>query len=302
MSPSSPRHRGASGDAVPLLRPSADTRAASIALVDLGRARNTSPLADRVVLWRRRASRALVPAIILAVWQLVSVLGWVSADVLPPPTAIGAAYYELISTGELQDAIPTSLTRSLIGLLLGGTTGLLLGLFAGLWRVGEELFDAPLQMLRTIPFIALIPLFIIWFGIGEDAKIALITAATVFPMYLNTYAGVRGVDHKLIEAGKIFGLSDRGIAVRIILPTALPSILVGLRYSAGVSLLALVAAEHINARSGIGYILVNANQNQRADIIIAGVIVYAFLGIALDLIMRIIERLALPWRPNIVLA
>lgn len=282
--------------------PGHSSAVAPIKLVDLGHSQAPGALAVGLRRWRRHASRALVPAFILAVWQAVSVLGWVSPEVLPPPTAIGSAYYELVSTGELQDAIPTSLTRSLIGLLLGGTTGLVLGLFAGLWRIGEELFDALLQMLRTVPFIALIPLFIIWFGIGEDAKIALITAATVFPMYLNTYSGVRGVEQKLIEAGRIFGLSDRGIALRIILPTALPSILVGLRYAAGVSLLALVAAEQINARSGIGFILVNANQNQRADIIIAGVIVYAFFGIALDLIMRLIERAALPWRPNLVLA
>jgi sulfonate transport system permease protein len=162
--------------------------------------------------------------------------------------------------------------------------------------------DAPLQMLRTIPFIALIPLFITWFGIGEGAKIAVILAATIFPMYLNTYAGVRGVDPKLLEAASVFGLSSRQVALRIILPTALPSILVGVRYASAVALLALVVAEQINAQNGIGYILVNANQNQRADIIIAGILVYAALGIVTDLIMRTLEHLALPWRPRFELA
>jgi len=239
---------------------------------------------------------------LLALWQMSASAGWISTDALPPPSAIVSAFQDLIASGDLQSAIPTSLARSLVGLVLGASTGLALGLFAGLWRVGEGLFDAPMQMLRTVPFIAMIPLFIIWFGIGEDAKIALIYAATIFPVYLNTYAGVRGVDRKLIEAGQVFGLSHFGIAVRIILPTALPSILVGLRYAAGVALLALVAAEQINAQSGIGYILLNANQNQRTDIILAGIIVYAALGIIIDIVMRWVERISLPWRPSIVLA
>ncbi|MFG1280014.1 ABC transporter permease [Xanthobacter autotrophicus] len=271
-------------------------------LVDLSQPRPAGRARSHVTTVSRLLSRALVPAVLLGAWQAVVDLGLVSPETLPSPTQIGAAYGELIRTGELQSAIPTSLARALVGLLLGATTGLGLGLFAGLWRVGEELFDAPLQMLRTIPFIAMIPLFIIWFGIGEEAKIALIFGATIFPVYLNTYAGVRGVDQKLIEAAKVFGLSHRLIAVRVIIPTALPSILVGLRYAAGVSLLALVAAEQINARAGIGYILISANQNQRTDIIIAGIIIYALLGIVIDLIMRVVERLALPWRPSLVLA
>lgn len=274
----------------------------ALVLVDLSRRPGASPARSRFSSSFRLLSRALVPALILGVWQASSDLGVVAPETLPSPTEIISAYAELIRTGELQSAIPTSLARALTGLALGAATGLLLGLFAGLWRVGEELFDAPLQMLRTIPFIAMIPLFIIWFGIGEQAKIALIFGATIFPVYLNTYAGVRGVDQKLIEAARVFGLSHRLIATRVIIPTALPSILVGLRYAAGVSLLALVAAEQINARSGIGFILINANQNQRTDVIIAGIIVYALLGIVIDLVMRVVERLALPWRPSLVLA
>lgn len=290
-------------DAAPARTPGAHAPGpAAPVLVDLSRKPGASPARSRFASGFRLLSRALVPALILGAWQASANLGLVSPETLPAPTEIIAAYAELIRTGELQSAIPTSLARALAGLLLGAGTGLVLGLFAGLWRVGEELFDAPLQMLRTIPFIAMIPLFIIWFGIGEQAKIALIYGATIFPVYLNTYAGVRGVDQKLIEAARVFGLSPRLIATRVIIPTALPSILVGLRYAAGVSLLALVAAEQINARSGIGFILINANQNQRTDIIIAGIIVYALLGIVIDLIMRVVERFALPWRPSLVLA
>ncbi|MFE1601040.1 ABC transporter permease [Methylobacterium sp. ID0610] len=272
------------------------------ALVNLPSDATAPGPATRLARGRRLASRALAPLLLLAAWQLASATGLVAREVLPAPTDVAAAYGELISTGELQEALPASLARSLVGLALGGGVGLLLGLGAGLWQVGEELFDAALQMLRTVPFIAMIPLFIIWFGIGEGAKIALITAATIFPVYLNTYAGVRGVDPKLIEAARVFDLAPRAIALRVILPTALPSILVGLRYAAGVALLALVAAEQINARSGIGYILINANVNQRADVIVAGIILYALLGIVIDLIMRGVERLALPWRGKLVLA
>jgi len=251
--------------------------------------------------WRGRVLRVGVPLLILLAWQLSATLGLVAPEVLPPPTAIYAAFVELLTLGDLQEALPVSLSRSLTGLAIGGTAGLALGLFAGLWRTGEEIFDAPLQMLRTIPFIALVPLFIVWFGIDEFAKIVVITAATIFPMYLNTYAGVRGVDPKLIEAARTFDLRDRQTIRHVILPVALPSVLVGLRYAAGVSLLALVVAEQINAHSGLGYILNVANMNQRSDIIIVGILVYAALGITTDLVMRGLERLALPWRPNIAL-
>ena len=256
----------------------------------------------RLELFRARGLRIGVPFLILLAWQLMSITGAIAPETLPPPSVILSALKELVADGELQSAIVVSLSRAFTGLLIGGGVGLIAGLFAGLWKVGEEIVDAPLQMLRTIPFIALIPLFITWFGIGEGAKVAVIIAASIFPMYLNTYAGVRGVDAKLLEAASVFGLSRFRLAWRIILPTALPAILVGLRYSSGIALLALVVAEQINAQSGIGYILVNANQNQRADIIIAGILVYAALGIVTDLIMRAIEHIALPWRPHFAIS
>jgi sulfonate transport system permease protein len=293
---------------------------ANAARIDLAESRKPSGPADnadlidlspRPAVTRQRAAwaraqglllRATAPIGILAIWQTVSAFGLVPPEVLPSPSDIVSAFLELIRLGQLQAALPVSLGRALVGLGIGGTAGLIVGLFAGLWRVGEGLFDAPLQMLRTIPFIALVPLFITWFGIEELAKVLVIIAATIFPMYLNTYSGVRGVDPKLIEAARIFGLSHRQTAWHVILPMALPSILVGLRYAAGTALLALVVAEQINASSGIGYILNNANMNQRSDIIIAGILVYAVLGIAIDVVMRLLEHLMLPWRPKLALA
>lgn len=284
----------------PLERPGA--RGTNTSLIDLPTRAAVRRGTQRRAALRSRSLRIGVPVTLVVLWQLASSLQLIAPETLPPPSVIFAALKELIADGELQSAIGVSLVRAATGLAIGGGIGLIAGLLAGLWRIGEEVIDAPLQMLRTIPFIALIPLFITWFGIGEGAKVAVILAATIFPMYLNTYAGVRGVDPKLLEAASVFGLSGRQVAWRIILPTALPAILVGVRYASAVALLALVVAEQINAQNGIGYILVNANQNQRADIIIAGILVYATLGIVTDLVMRALEHLALPWRPRFELA
>lgn len=251
--------------------------------------------------WRGRLLRFLVPVALILLWQLSSALGWASEFTLPPPSTILDAYRELWEGNDLQDALPISLKRAGIGLFFGVAIGLALGLVAGLWRLGEEIFDAPMQMLRTIPFIAVMPLFITWFGIDEQPKLILIAAATVFPVYLNTYHGVRGVDKKLVETGQTFGLSGWRLATRVILPTALPSALTGIRYAAGVALLALVLAEQLNAREGIGYILNNANQNQRPDIVIAGILIYAILGILVDVVMRLVEHFSLPWRPRVTI-
>lgn len=240
--------------------------------------------------------RALIPVLLIALWQLASSTGVVSEFVLPAPVSVLSAYRELLQSGDLQDALKISLARAALGLLLGGGAGLLLGVAAGLSKSAERGFDTVLQMLRTIPFIALVPIFVVWFGIGELSKIALIVGAAISPMYLSTYHAIRGIDPKLLELGRTFRLT-RGHQIRlIILPTALPGILVGVRYSAATSLLALVAAEQINASAGIGFILNNANQFQRTDIIIAGILVYAVLGIGVDAFLRLVERKALVWR------
>lgn len=252
--------------------------------------------ASRLATLREPLLRATVPVLLIALWQLASTLGVVSEFVLPAPASVLTAYRELWQSGDLQDALKISLARAALGLLIGGGAGLLLGLAAGLSKSAERGFDTVLQMLRTIPFIALVPIFVVWFGIGELSKVALIVGAAISPMYLSTYHAIRGIDPKLLELGRTFRLT-RGHQIRlIILPTALPGILVGIRYSAAISLLALVAAEQINASAGIGFILNNANQFQRTDIIIAGILVYAALGITVDALLRFIERKALVWR------
>lgn len=256
----------------------------------------TSARRGRSATARTIGVRFVVPILLLATWQVVSGQGWLSPTVLPGPLTILQSYGELWSTGDLQAALPISLQRAGLGLLIGGVTGLILGVAAGLWSVAERVYDAPLQMLRTIPFIAMVPLFVVWFGIGEESKVALIVGASIFPVYLNTYHGIRGIDRRLLEVAQTFELGRTEAIRLIVVPLAMPGILVGWRYAAGTALLALVAAEQINTTSGIGYILNTANQFQRTDIILAGILVYAALGIVVDVIMRLLEHVLLPWR------
>ncbi len=180
----------------------------------------------------------------------------------------------------------------------GSGKSTLLRTLAGLSRRGEDLLDATLQMLRTLPFLALVPLFILWFGIGETPKIALVALGTMFPIYLTLFSGIRGVDAKLIEAGSTLGLTRREQVLHIVLPGALPSALVGLRYALGVAWLSLVVAEQINADSGIGFLVMTARDFLRTDIILVGLIVYAILGLSADQIVRVLERRVLAWRPS----
>ncbi|MFE4664307.1 ABC transporter permease [Streptomyces sp. NPDC056716] len=249
----------------------------------------------RVPRWLRRTSG---PLLLLALWQLLSSTGVLTAEVLAPPGRIGQVGWDLVRDGSLPAAMGTSLQRVAAGLLLGTVVGTGLALLSGLFRVGEDLVDASVQMLRTVPFVGLIPLFIIWFGIGEAPKIAIITLGVTFPLYLNVYAGIRNVDTQLIEAGESLGLSRWGLVRHVVLPGALPGALTGLRYSLGIAWLALVFAEQVNADSGIGFLMVQARDFLRTDVIVVCLIVYAFLGLLADFVVRSLERLLLQWRPT----
>lgn len=244
----------------------------------------------------RNIVRFLVPAVILAAWLIGSSAGWLSSQTLPSPGEVADAFAELIGTGDLQAALPASLGRAAAGLFLGLVIGIGFGLLTGLSRLSEELLDSTFQIVRLVPFIALVPLFIVWFGIGEQPKILLITLACIFPAYLNTYAAVRNADGRLVEAARTFGLTPAEITFQVLLPAALPGVLVGVRYAMGVSLLALIVAEQTNSRAGIGYLIFVASGAMRIDLIVACVLIYAALGIAIDVVMRVVEKAALPWR------
>lgn len=245
------------------------------------------------------ARRALGPLLIVAAWALSTTAGWVDPSILPSPSALVEGFKQLWAEQALAHQVGVSLSRALAGGIAGILLGLALGTAAGLSRLGEELFDALLQMLRTVPFLALVPLFIVWFGIGELPKLLLISLATMFPMYLNSYAGVRNVDRKVIEAMRSFGLNGRRLILEVVLPLALPQIFTGLRFSLGVAVLVLVAAEQINASAGLGYLLNSAQLYQQVDVILICIAIYAVLGLGADLFVRTLERLFMPWRASI---
>lgn len=246
----------------------------------------------------RVVRRAVGPLLLVAVWYGLSISGLLPAEVLAGPQTVLSSAAGLWASGELPDAIAISLQRALLGLLIGGSIGTGLAVLSGLTRLGEDLIDSVVQMLRTVPNVALIPLLIIWFGIGEQPKVALIALATAFPLYLNVYAGIRNVDQALVEAGRTLGLSPSAMVVHVVLPGALPNALVGLRYALAVSWLALVFGEQINATAGVGYLMSTAREMFQTDVIVVCLVVYALLGLVVDLVVRLLERLLLAWRPS----
>ncbi|MEC4020304.1 ABC transporter permease [Streptomyces sp. H27-D2] len=245
--------------------------------------------------WLRRI---VGPGVLLALWQILSVTGVLHPDILASPGTIARAGADLIADGTLPSAMGVSLRRVALGLVLGGVVGIVLALVSGLSRLGEDLVDASVQMLRTVPWVGLIPLFIIWLGIGEAPKIALIALGVAFHLYLNVYAGIRGVDEQLIEAGSSLGLSRWGLIRHVVLPGALPGAMTGLRYSLATAWLALVFGEQVNADDGIGFLMNQAREFFRTDVIVVCLVVYAFLGLTADVVVRTLERLLLQWRPT----
>lgn len=245
------------------------------------------------------ARRAIGPLLLVAAWAISTSAGLIPPSILPSPAVLGTTIAQLWTEQDLLHQIGVSLTRAVVGGAFGVVLGLVLGVTAGLFRLGEELFDALMQMLRTIPFLALVPLFIVWFGIDETPKLFLIALATTFPMYLNTYAGVRNVDRKVIEAARAFGLQGPRLIREVVLPLALPSILTGLRFALGISVLVLIAAEQINTSSGLGYLLNTAQLYQQVDVILICIAIYAVLGLSGDLVVRVLEKLLMPWRAGV---
>lgn len=244
--------------------------------------------------------RLVVPAVILGLWQIVCSAHLFSATTLPSPLAVVGSFRQLIIDNQLLPNLLASLVRVICGLACGVVVGTGLALMAALSRAGEDTIDPTLQMLRTLPHLALIPILILWFGIGETPKIIIIALGSVFPIYLNLFSAVRGADRKLVEAVSILGLSRVGTIWHVILPSALPGFLVGLRQAFGVAWISLVVAEQINANAGIGFLIMNAREFLQTNIIFDGLIVYALLGLGTDQAVRALERRLLVWRPVIV--
>jgi sulfonate transport system permease protein len=246
----------------------------------------------------RRALPWLVPILILAAWEYAARTGLLSARVLPEPWAVLKAAWHLLQTGELQSNLKISAGRAFAGLVVGGGLGLLLGLLTGLSKRAEVALDTTVQMLRNVPPLAMIPLVILWFGIDEGAKLFLVALGVFFPLYLNTFHGIRSVDRGLIEMARSYGLSGASLYRHVILPGALPSILVGLRYSLGLMWVLLIVAETISSSSGIGYMTMNAREFLQTDVVLVGILMYALLGKLADVATKRLERLCLRWHPS----
>jgi sulfonate transport system permease protein len=240
----------------------------------------------------------LVPVLLIAAWQIASSLGWMSTRVLPAPLAVITAAWTLAESGELWVHVQVSAVRALTGLAIGGGLGLALGLLTGSVRFFETLLDSTIQMVRNIPALAMIPLVILWFGIDESAKLFLIAVSVFFPIYLNTFHGIRNVDPGLIEMGRTYGLSNWQLYTEIILPGALSSILVGLRFSLGLMWVILIVAETISAQAGIGYLTMNAREFLQTDIVLVGILLYALLGKLADVFAKGLESYWLRWHPG----
>lgn len=239
-----------------------------------------------------------LPLLILATWELASLQGWLSSRVLPEPLAVARAARDLAASGELAEHVAVSARRAAIGFAIGGSLGLALGLLTGTFRHAETLLDSTLQMIRNIPALALIPLVILWFGIDETAKLFLVSLGVFFPIYLNTFHGIRSVDQGLVEMARSYGLTGWQLYRQVILPGALPSILVGVRFSLGLMWVLLIVAETISAQAGIGYLTMNAREFLQTDVVLVGILLYAALGKLADVAAKGLERWWLRWHPG----
>lgn len=244
----------------------------------------------------REGRRFLSPVLLVTVWQIANACGLISARILPSPVQLAHTLWGLIKDGSLPTNFLVSLERVSLGFSLALIVGITLALISGLSTWGEDIIDSPLQILRTLPALALAPLFILWFGIGEEPKILLVFLGALFPIYLNLHKGIRNIDPKLLEVVRTLGLSRAQTIRDVILPGALPDLLLGVRYAFGIAWLMLVVAEQVNAESGIGHMMMDAEDFLRTDIILVGLIVYGLLGLISDRLVRAGEWWLLAWQ------
>ena len=238
------------------------------------------------------------PIVLLIVWQIVAETGLVAPSYAPAPSSIARTAVDLWRQGVLGPDLAVSLRRAGLGLALGLTVGVTAGVLAGLLRSGEYLFNGVVQVLNTIPLLAVLPVMIVWFGIGELPKVLVIAFGAFVPMYLNLFAAIRGVDQRLIEMARTTGAGTWRLVSRVLVPGALPGFLVGLRFSLAYSILGLVAAETINADQGLGFLITQGQTYLQTNQVFVGLVIYSILGLTADQFVRILERVLLRWRPS----
>lgn len=238
----------------------------------------------------------LLPVTFLALWQLSVSSGLITSSLVPSPWAVFQDGVDLWQAGTLPTNISISLYRATVDFVIGGGLGFLLGLLNGLSKRSRALLDTPLQMLRNIPHLSLIPVVIILLGIGETAKISLVAIGVLFPIYINTYHGIANSDSELLEMGRSYGLSKWQLFSKIIFPGALPTILMGVRYGLGIMWTTLIVAETMSSNSGIGYMATNAQEFMDMKTVLLCIVLYALLGKLSDLIAKGLESTFLAWR------
>ncbi|AZG48410.1 ABC transporter permease [Gordonia insulae] len=241
----------------------------------------------------------LGPAILLGVWIVGSAVGFIDDRTLPAPLTILDTASQLWSDGRLPENILASLKLASVSLAIGVTLGVVLALISGLSRIGEAVIDGPIQIKRAIPTLAIIPLAILWFGIGDQMKIIIISTSVLIPVYINTHAQLRGVDVRYAELAQTVKLSQWQFIRRVALPGAVPGFFTGLRLAVTISWLALVVVEQVNATQGVGYLMNQARVYGQLDIVVVGLVVYAVFGLVGDTVVRAIERRALSWRRSL---
>ncbi|MFI8532737.1 ABC transporter permease [Streptomyces aquilus] len=248
---------------------------------------------------RLPAARLIGPVLLLALWAAASAAGRLDPGAIPAPWTVLETGARLWTEGTLADDILTSLQRAASGFAIGLVAGVALALAAGLSRVGEALIDGTVNLNRAIPTLGLIPLFILWLGIGETFKIAIIAIVVYIPIYLNTHAALAGIDSRFVELAEVQGLNRFQFIRQIVIPGALPGFFVGLRLGVTGSWLGLVVLEQINATSGLGYLMFQAQNYGQSDVILVGLVVYGVFGLVSDSAVRLIERKVLSWRRSL---
>ncbi|MEH1056905.1 ABC transporter permease [Micromonospora sp. CPCC 206171] len=239
---------------------------------------------------------AIGPFLLLTVWAGGSAAGWIDPRTLSAPWTVVTTAGDLIVDGRLQDNLAISAQRAGLGLAIGTVVGTVLALIAGLSRWGEAVLDGPIQIKRAIPALALLPLLVLWFGIGEQMKVITITLGVFVPVYIHTHNGLRSIDSRYVELGESLRLPRVAFIRRIVLPGALPGFLLGMRFAVVGAWLSLVVVEQINSTSGIGYMMELARQYGQTDVIIVGLVLYGLLGLLSDGAVRLAQRRALSWR------
>jgi sulfonate transport system permease protein len=236
------------------------------------------------------------PLLLLGVWIWGSAAGWIDPRVLTAPWTVASTAWDLWESGRLGPDLLVSTRRFALGLAFGVAAGLVLALVSGLSRWGEAVVDGPVQLKRSIPNLALLPLLLLWFGIDERMKIITIALGVLIPIYLHTHNGLRSIDGRYAELAETLRLGPAAFIGRVVLPGALPGFFLGLRFAVTASWLSLVVVEQVNATSGIGYMMLLAGTYGQTDVIIVGLVLYGLLGLGSDAIVRIAQRRVLSWR------